>query len=396
MVNFERETFTDNFRMMSMGYLNAKFAVFMMFPIKILSTTAIFSFNGSFHTSSPPSFASLDLEKEIELPSHFILCSSHAQASFDDRAFLSVFGEDGRQWLALLTWQYPGSITLWAELDGGFYEFGEIESPKLSFWYHTCTEINSEEGFIAGSVNGVEMRRHVVKNISNTPSTLRIAMGKWTNNFYGLGDQQFYGSVANVMLFFPPQDITLLSKNICALKGDLLSWSPDKWKKSGSQWITVEEEKGENICKQSQTYRLAMPVALSIHEARDICEGKLGRGRIPQHNNAESLQNFVDWFAKTSNGACSNIWTPYSDEAKEGKFVEMGTGVEAAFLPWEKSQPNGGSGENFVTMIQKSASEVNYFDVDPTVGHTCSSCLLEKSLLLQLDGLCPGTFMGQY
>ena len=395
MVDFERKTFTDNFGMMAMGYLNATFWVFMMLALRIKALpTTIFSFNGSFHTSSPPSFASLD--EEVELLTHFILCSSVKQASFDDRAFLSLFGEDGRQWLALFTWQYPGSITLWAELDDGFYEFGEIENPKLSFWYHTCVEINSEEGFIAGAVSGEEMRRHALKNISNTPSTLRIAMGKWRNNYFGLGDEQFHGSVANVMLFSPPQDIAVLSKHICALKGDLLSWSPDKWKTSGSQWIEVEEEKGLDICNQSQTYLLAMPVAFTIHEARDICEGKLGRGRIPRQNNAESLQNYVNWYVKTSDGACTNVWTPYSDEEKEGKFVEMGTGVEAPFLPWEKSQPNGGSGENFVMMVLKSASGVNYFDVDATLRHTCSSCLLDKSLLLQLDGLCPETLMGQF
>ena len=312
-----------------------------------------------------------------------------------------MLGKDGRQWLAILTWQYPGSVTLWAELDGGFYEFGEIKKPKLSFWYHTCIEINTEEGLIAGSVNGEKMRRHLVRNVSNTPSILRMVIGKWRNNFYGLGDEQFHGSVANIKLFSAnTQDIALLSKNLCSLQGDLLSWSLDKWKTSGSQWVEEEEENGVNICKHKKTYLLAIPVALSIHEAWDICEGKLGGGRIPKHNNAQSLQDYISWYVKTSNHACSNIWTPYSDEAKEGDFVEMGTGhtqgtgLEAPFLPWEKSQPNGGVGENFVQIVLKSDSNL-YFDVDATVQHTCSSCLLEQSLLLQLDGLCPGTYMGQ-
>ena len=382
--------------MMALEYFNANFVTFMMLALPLKAMTTSFSFNGSFHTSSPPSFAFLDEEEEVELPPHFILCSSHKQANFDDRAFLSVLGKDRRQWLALLTWQYPGSITLWAELDGGFYEFGEIENPKLLFWYHTCVEINSEKGFIAGAVNGEKMRRHEVKNISNTPSTLSMVIGKWSNNFYGLGDEQFHGSVTNIKLFSPPQDITLLSENLCALKGDLLSWSPDKWKTSGSQWIAVEEEKGVDICNQSKTYLLVMPVALSIHEARDICEGKLGGGKIPRHDNAESLQKYVGWYVKTCNSACTNIWTPYSDETKEGEFVEMDTGIEAPFLPWEKSQPNGGRGENFVQMVLKSASDFNYFDVDATVRHTCASCLLNKSLLLQLDGLCPETLIGQF
>ena len=136
--------------MMATEYFIAKLVVFVMLALPMKALTTSFRFNGSFHTSSPPSFASLDEKEEVQLPSHFILCSSHKQANFDDRAFLSVLGEDGRQWLALFTWQYPGSITLWAELDGGFYEFGEIKSPKLSFWYHTCIEINSEQGFIAG------------------------------------------------------------------------------------------------------------------------------------------------------------------------------------------------------------------------------------------------------
>ena len=49
MVDFERKTFTDNFGMTALGYLNAKLVVFMMVVLSIMALpTTIFSFNGSF------------------------------------------------------------------------------------------------------------------------------------------------------------------------------------------------------------------------------------------------------------------------------------------------------------------------------------------------------------
>ena len=85
-VHFEHTQRIFHQGMMATEHFSGKVVVFMM--ITLLNTkafaTSSFRFNGSFYTTSPPSFASLDEKEEIQLPTHFILCSSHKQANFND------------------------------------------------------------------------------------------------------------------------------------------------------------------------------------------------------------------------------------------------------------------------------------------------------------------------
>ena len=62
------------------------------------------------------------------------------------------------------------------------------------------------------------------------------------------------------------------------------------------------------------------------------------------------LQVFTEWFLWRIDGSCSWLWTPFSDEEKEGVFLDMNSKKQASFLPWKLNQPNGGREENFVTI----------------------------------------------
>ena len=96
------------------------------------------------------------------------------------------------------------------------------------------------------------------------------------------------------------------------------------------------------------------------------------------------------WYKNTTGGTCSTIWAPLSDENLEETFVNMKSNAEAKFQPWEKSEPNGGKDENFVRI---SVSRRTLHDVSHK-RLSCSSCLLSSSLLLQLDGLCEHSLIG--
>ena len=60
------------------------------------------------------------------------------------------------------------------------------------------------------------------------------------------------------------------------------------------------------------------------------------------------LQAFTEWFQRKTDGSCTWLWTPYSDEEKEGVFLNLNSQEQASFLPWKQNQPNGGREENFV------------------------------------------------
>lgn len=123
----------------------------------------------------------------------------------------------------------------------------------------------------------------------------------------------------------------------------------------------------------------------------DLCTRKLNNSSIPRQKNNSSLAKYSYWHSNITGGACSSISTPLSDEKSEGHFVNMNNGIEDKFLPWDKAEPNGGTDENFV-MIR--VSQRAYNDV-PDKKQRCSSCLLQRSLTLRLDGLRENSFIGK-
>ena len=70
----------------------------------------------------------------------------------------------------------------------------------------------------------------------------------------------------------------------------------------------------------------------------------------------------------------------------------MNDKLSAAFLAWDIGEPNNDTNQNYVRIALTSGL---YRD-NPASGYgeVCNSCLLDRSLLLRLDGLCEDSFMG--
>ena len=93
----------------------------------------------------------------------------------------------------------------------------------------------------------------------------------------------------------------------------------------------------------------------------------------------------------TTRNICSYIWTPFSDQESEGLFLNMNNNeVEAELQVWDKAEPNGDRDENFVVIRVPQAT------LNDVAGNklSCSSCRVSSSLLLQLDGLCEHSLIG--
>ena len=345
----------------------------------------VFTFSDSFYPPAPPSFASLT--RNVELPNTFILCSSSRLARIDDRGIFSILGQDGSQWLSVSFFQHPNIVIMWASWDDGWYRLGILENPRLNYWYHVCLQVDTPRNEITGVVNGKFVGSAIGENISNTPTSLQMAIGKWEN--FNSNEVQFEGSVTNIQLFSPKHNITALSSEPCALEGDLLAWRAGDWRVEGERWLLVEEIK-ESMCDQGTKYTVAIPVDMEIHMAMGICRKKLSNSYIPHQNTLEEAQKYGAWYFNITGGTCKSVWTPFSDEQIEGKFVNMNDGLETNLF-WGKTQPNGGRAENYVKM---SPPRHLYTDVQEKSPSVCSSCVLDRSLLLRLDGLCEDSHIG--
>ena len=169
----------------------------------------------------------------------------------------------------------------------------------------------------------------------------------------------------------------------------ILPWDPNSWSVEGSEWSLVEEFE-EILCYPNDHYNLAIPLKMSIHESMDTCNHKLNNSIIPFPQDLETFHKYVTWYKNTTGGTCSSMWAPVTDENSEGIYLNMNSNAVEEFLPWDASEPNGGKDENFVRISVSKGGllDASHYKI------SCSSCLLSSSLLLQLDGLCEHSMIG--
>ena len=235
-----------------------------------------FAFNSVSLKEQNHSFAYLI--KDIQLPDNFILCSSIKQARFDDVGFYTINGQDSQQWLAMEFQTYLKDTKLMIRRGKDIHPLKFLD-PKLDFWYHICLRVNLKESKIEVAVNGKWLGNSTV-NVTNAPSRLSMKIG------VGYQNQQFQGSVANIQLF-KEGNVTAMSRSPCqSWPSALLTWDPNDWKVTGSDWVLTEEFE-DIFCNISDSYNLAIHTWLSMSEGLDICNHKLNNSIIPFEDNPQ-------------------------------------------------------------------------------------------------------------
>ena len=343
----------------------------------------VFTFDGSLDHSESPSFASL--VADVHLPESFIVCSSSKEATFNEVGLYTILGEDSKDWLTLIIWPSLGKVwaTVYWDREYLYHTGGDLENPKLDHWYHICLKVDLSKPEIEFALNGVLLGNGVGKNITNAPSKLKMKIGVGEDN------RQFHGSVANIKVF-KEGNITEISAAPCKdRQRTLLTWDPRLWRVEGSHWL-LKEEYEEIVCYPYKCYNLAVSSELTLDESMNICKEKLNNGFIPYPENHPIMMKYVAWHKNTTGGTCPYVWTPLSDENSEGLFLNMNDNSSVQYQVWDKGEPNGGENENYVAIaIQTAALQ----DVEEN-RLFCSTCYLSSSLLLQLDGVCEDSFIG--
>ena len=354
----------------------------------------------------------------------FVICWSQLQAAWDNIGAFHVFGSSGEPWLSarLWFWEEKRSVDLWGYFLTARYLphfcfntlhifvstadtldtprvvwLGRLENPTLDFWYHICLDIDTAGNKVAAAINGVlvgdgidlkdgiDLGDLMAKEMTNHLSG-NLVVGKWNYTFEG-EEEQFVGSVTNLAIFSgtKPQDLAALTNDLCNVQGDFLSWDNLGWKVEGK--VAEQELSNENVCRQKTSYSLLIAEPMGQLEAVATC-AKLGHGRMVEAAREEEIRQVVSWVeGRQGDRNCSFLWTPFSDQATEGTFVNIETGKEQRNLAWKPRQPSGRSTENSLRIDMKS----KLIEDEKEADGDCFVCKLQRSFTARLRGGCEET-----
>ena len=194
----------------------------------------------------------------VLLPEVFILCTSHKQIRMNNKGFYEVYGEDANPWMSTMFYPVTGThdkVSLWGKFGKKWEFLGDIDEPKLFFWYHMCHMVDTIRGVISVAINGNILANEVeVDNLrTNKPQKLggHIVFGKSAKlkSTGEYADEQFQGFIANVN-FYGEKNLSIdaLSSRPCQSEGDLLPWSSTLWKFEGGSGANKDDVSNENVC----------------------------------------------------------------------------------------------------------------------------------------------------
>ena len=160
-------------------------------------------------------------------------------------------------------------------------------------------------------------------------------------------------------------------------------------------WINSEKEwnklvKNTEICSGGNPMNVLLPWCLGMKEAKYLCDKY--RGKMTMIRSSELQKELFSRLDGITNIECLSkervyIWTGFSDEASEGKFISIIDGRPLNGInPFSPSQPNGDSEENCARAEKDYPFEVSWSDSfcdRPLV----SFCGLKKNPMLQIRGI---------
>ena len=340
-------------------------------------------------TNSSLSSATLTNTQARQLPDRFTICFSTKQSKIDGKAPFVIYGEDDTPWMAFSFWNDDNGPILWADVQGSWGAFQNLEKPWTHVWKHVCADVDTVSGNLSVSLDrrqSISVRLDRLKTNRPQCLTRKLVLGI-SNSSMIRTTGQFYGSIAGLHIsnIIDRNQVKTLSKGNNSF-GDIMAWSDMIFDVQGTG-IRVQHFDVPN--KPEGSYMIILPLMASWDNGNHYCR-TLGRGNMSEITNGDELNTFV-FLVKDTMPSCSWVWLPITDEEKEGNFKNTNTEREETFLMWDEGQPNGGKAENCVKLdvdskMYKDGSSSQAF---------CISCTLKITTTFRLRGLCKDTYMGK-
>jgi hypothetical protein len=371
------------------------------FPV-FVSALEVFDFGPARHSAPGAGLSSavLSSAQTDRLPDRFILCSSTKQGKVDNKSPFLLYGQDDIPWLAFSHWLADDGSYLWVDIRHGRFwgKLHAIENPLTHVWRHICADIDTTTGTLIVSLNGRTSLNMTTKYLrENKPDYLKgkleIGLTKNVDDNVKAGTKlwrQFFGFVTNINIFHydDTKSVEKMSLNPCSNVGDYMAWDKADFDWKGINMTTLDIAP-ESICEiMPETYNVLLPTEMTRLEAKQGCN-ILG-GNMSKIIDENDLHNKVTW-VKAEMSSCAILWTPFTDETKEGVYTNSNDGTIEHFLPWKEGQPNGGSSQNFVGAYL----EHEHYG-DWSANHRfCVSCDLHKETTFRMRGLCKSSYLGE-
>ena len=146
---------------------------------------------------------------------------------------------------------------MWVRIRSTWVRLGDAKRFWLNFWIHICILIDTHSLELKVSINGEEaisIKAEELRIQSPEEPMKALVLGK--SDHEG-GPRQFVGSVANVKFFLNIEafDLRSMSYRLCT-EGEK-HWSDSQWLTYGN--VKETDEDSRNICRENQTYRVAIP-----------------------------------------------------------------------------------------------------------------------------------------
>ena len=268
------------------------------------------------------------------------------------------------------------SLTIEAEIwllvndrvqDLTWFKVGKIELKSVKQWVHCCVGHKRSEGLIEASVDGRQREMFQLSQLSVRES-FNISLGK---SYYKYFKSFFGGLVTNINIFLYNQslDLEAMSSEPCKSAGDVLSWADSTWLHQGDGLAEMDLEP-EEICGDVRLHNVLLPSQGKWSSASHLCS-ILGDGRIPEVRNMKAMQDLVNM-----SDVCKFVWTPYTDEEEENKFLSTYSGQPMPDLPWRAGNPNLGRAANRA-LIFYNKRELGLVDA-PHYREACIVCNISK------------------
>ena len=191
---------------------------------------------------------------------------------------------------------------------------------------------------------------------------------------------QFLGLLTNVNIFSltPNRDIQQMSSSLCSISGsgDYLSWEQMDWSRNG-EFLEILHLGNDELCGDDSFFSLPLPTTLQWTEARFRCQ-LLGQGKFAEIRSGEELRSVVE----LSSPWCYYLWTPYTDQEQEGKFISVNDGeLISESLPWNGAEEPSTQANYVAAYIRANRSHPTLFSVEKSQ-RNCAVCNISKVNLI--------------
>ena len=363
--------------------------------------------------------AVLALDKKMNLPSSFTICSSvHLNFMTSIIFFFQLYQDNGMPWFSLNI-RSQRDLNRFEEIVQLYYYkiTGNIKPstdpvPIMpNSWYHGCTALNTVTGYMRVVVNGHIIIDQVITEFVNTdekPKSLAGRLGLFKNfptGFWYQSRQRLTNLNVYDRALTADEMTNLTDGENCAAEGNYLSWKEAEWNVTGN--INRESRvKEEDLCYHpTSNIVLFTDLFLDWEECMAFCK-KFPNTRSPS---VASDKEFLDKMRALERiimdpvagehypGVISpGFWIPVTDSKVEGQWVDYYTSDPVDISGVVAGELDGVTTKNCGMAVTLWGGWTDY-DCKVVRSHPLQcACESEGQMFLTMRGLYPDSNIDKY